>query len=124
MSGTWSLRIRSMMSLRVERQARAPRPGRRPGSGARADVTEHREWTAPSTVSPARAASQVHGSCSALLRGLDDDQRVAVWIAGPEHRRHRPAVAADLVVDVDACLLQRRMIRVDVRRIETDAGLA
>ena len=59
-----------------------------------------------------------------LCRRLDDDQRVAVRVAQPEHRLHRAAEARDLVVDVDAGGLQRGVIGVDVIRVEADPGLA
>src|SRR5207248_10620423 len=53
----------------------------------------------------------------AVLRlrcGLDDDERVAVRVAEPEHRRNRPAPARDLVVEVDAGGFQGCVIGVDV----------
>src|SRR5207248_2442530 len=59
-----------------------------------------------------------------LARRLDDDQRVSVRVAQPEHRRHRVAVAADLVVDVDAGGLECGVVGVDIRRVEADPGLA
>ena len=61
---------------------------------------------------------------SRLRRGLDDDQRVSVRVAQPEHRRHGAAPTGDLVVDVDAGGLQRGVVCVDVRGVEADAGLA
>ena len=58
-----------------------------------------------------------------LRRGLDDDQRVPVGIAQPEHRRHRVAVPADLVVHVDTGGLQRGVVGIDVGGVEDDARL-
>ena len=45
-----------------------------------------------------------------LFGRLDDDERVPVGVAHPEHRRHRVAVPGDLLVDVDAGGLQRSVI--------------
>jgi hypothetical protein len=47
--------------------------------------------------------------------GLDDDQRIAVGVAQPEHRRHGAAPARDLGVDVDARGLEGGVVGVDVR---------
>ncbi len=63
--------------------------------------------------------------CSGPLLGrLNDDQRVPVRVADPEHRRHGPTPPRDLVVDVGSCRFQRRVIRVDVRRVDADTRLA
>src|SRR5437764_12906204 len=49
-----------------------------------------------------------------LLERLDDRQRVPARVAEPEHRRHGRAPARDLRIDVDAGLLQRRVVGLDV----------
>jgi hypothetical protein len=49
-----------------------------------------------------------------LGRRLDDDERVSVWVAEPEHRRYWIAPAGDLFVDVDAGGLQRGVVGIDV----------
>src|ERR1700732_1649883 len=67
---------------------------------------------------------------------LDEKQRVAVWVAEPEHRGHRAdefnrtdsnrsrrADACNLGVDVDAARLHLRVRGVDVVGVEDDPGL-
>jgi hypothetical protein len=54
---------------------------------------------------------------------LDDAVRVAVRVAQPEHRRDLAAVAADLGIDVDARVPQRRVVGIDVGRVEDDPRL-
>ena len=56
------------------------------------------------------AAANAAAGHVVLFRRLDDDQRVPVRVAQPEHRRHRPAVATDLGVDVDRGGLQGGVI--------------
>ena len=72
----------------------------------------------------ATGAAPVAHATEALGRRLDDDERVAVRVAQPEHRRHGPAEAGDLFVDVDAGSLQRGVVCVDVRGVEADPRLA
>src|SRR3954447_23363785 len=54
---------------------------------------------------------------------LDDEQRVAVGVAEPEHRRDRVAHARDLGVHVDAGFLELGVGGVDVVGAQADAGV-
>src|SRR5262249_5814572 len=72
----------------------------------------------------ARGGGRLRLGLTSLLRGLDDDERIAVGIAQPEHRRGGGAPTGDLVVAGRARSPQRSVIGVDVRGVEADAGLA
>src|SRR4051794_16018162 len=74
--------------------------------------------------SPTASTSVLRTAPKLHLGHLDDEQRVALGIAQPEHRRDGVAHAADLSVDGDAVLRKVGVDRVDVGGVQRDAGLA
>ena len=54
---------------------------------------------------------------------LDDQQRVALGVAEPEHGGNWVAHPRDLGVNVDAACLELRMGGIDIVRGQADAGL-